>query len=696
MNQSFTDTFQDNRSSGRTIGTKSPQGVLRQGIDREKAIAIDHDTLRFKPLIKPGWCRQAIAYGEYQRTNGLAISVLLLNGHNTSEAGAMEWLYQRISRWLKGSETESIGRRILAWLGSRHKEDIGRRLLGWLRIVAEVNKFFPVPDIKDNLAVGWFSGAVPQEPTKVGNSFVVRATGAENGELLARVGSHLLSVFRGLQNVPVYYIVVVRAQGAAYYAASLPKVYGLPAYPQLRPVAIDPVNCEPILYAGIHQSVLGQIGFRADTRVYGVKVDKISELNTWYGTAQAADSLTGAGNLSGIPAEVGGSWQILAGSFERSVTGLIAKEPDSMAILDPQASSGLLHLAIAIGQTVEDVGIIWRFQDRDNYWCCWLNNTRLCLELTEAGQKQEILISTKDYLVPNSLTYVQILDDGQELKLYLNGQLIGDGESEGIQFDERLAQATGVGIAISRVSPELYLRNFEAHPRTVTLPSLDLGSPWWCQGNTILIKDDFQAWQGDLSGKTTLIGDKIWQKTIGKGAIEIRQSGIAQVKANIQNPNPGRTAYTIAWDNHHFADVQVTILPPGKKRGQGEKGRAGLILWQDEDHYIIINTWLDDFYEGESISCFFRIAGFEEIFDAVWSNIGKAITFGEPYNLRVVFDGNNYIVRVNEQTVLYRALTDIYPWATALSINRLGVVANWEWGNDTGSGFSNFIVRQVD
>ena len=130
------------------------------------------------------------------------------------------------------------------------------------------------------------------------------------------------------------------------------------------------------------------------------------------------------------------------------------------------------------------------------------------------------------------------------------------------------------------------------------------------------------------------------------------------------------------WDNPSFADVSVTIIPPGKERGQGEKGRGGLIFWQDKDNYIIINTWLDDFYEGESISCFFRIAGFEEIYDAVWSNIGAAIAFGQPYTLRVVFDGNNYTVRVNEQTVLYRALTDVYPWATALSINRLGIVAN--------------------
>ena len=615
----------------------------------------------------------------------------MLNGHNTSQAETIEWLYKRIPRWLKGSETESVLQRVLAWLGSRQKQGTVKRLLGWLRIAAEVTKFFPLPKIDDNLAVGWFADAVPNNPTEAGNGFVVRATGAENGELLARVGTNLLSVFRGLQNVPICYIVILREQGAAYYAASLPQVYGLPAYPQLRPVAIDAINSDSTLYAGIYQSILGQIGFRADTRVYEIKVETVPELAIWYSTAHAAASLKGQGNLENITADIGGVWQVISGGFEYSEKGLFATKNNSLAILNPPAASGLLHLAMIMGDVPADTGIIWRFQDKDNYWCCRLNNKRVCLELIKAGQIETIFVGSEDFLVLNSVTYLQILDDGRELGIYLNGKLLGDR----VFSDKRLASATGVGIAIYNLTSDLYLRNFEAHPRTVTIPELDLGSPWWREGTSILIQDDFQAWQGDLVGKTTSLGNKVWQKTIGKGAIEISQSGIAKVKADVENPNPGRTAYTIAGDNPGFADVEVTITPPGKERGQGEKGRGGLIFWQDKDNYIIINTWLDDFYDGESISCFFCIDGFEEIYDAVWSNIGQTITFGQPYTLRVVFDGNNYIVRVNNQTVLYRALTDVYPWATALNISRLGIVANWEWGDDTGSGFSNFIMRKA-
>ncbi len=682
----LTDTFTKDRPSGKTIGTKTNSGVVRKGVDRERAIAIDNQALRFKPLIQPGWGRQGIAYGKYQRQSGLAMAVLLLNGHNTSQAETMEWLYKRIPRWILGSETESAPKRVMAWLGSKQKRGTIRRLLGWVRIAAEVTKFFPLSEIDDNLAVGWYADAVPENPTETGNGFVVRATGAENGELLAKVGTNLLSIFSGLQNVPVCYVVILREQGAAYYAASLPQVYGLPAYPQLRPVAIDATNSQATVYAGIHQSVLGQIGFRADTRVSGVKVETISELATWYGTAHVADSFEGKENLTTNSAEVGGDWQVRSGSFHRSEKGLVAHPGNSLAIIDPQNTSGLIHLAIALGNTPPDLGIIWRFQDPDNYWCCRLDGDRVYLQLVEAGQTSEIF-SCQYLLLLNSTTYLQILDDGR-FKIHLNGKIISDGFTY-----KQLATATGIGIAVFKANPDIYLHNLEAHPRTVTIPSLELNTPWWREGTDTVIQDDFKDGQGDLAGKSTSQGDRIWQKTIGKGVFKI-QSGRVKVDADVKNPNPGRTAYTVPWDNPDLADLSVTILPPGKERGQGEKGRGGLISWQDKDNYIIINTWLDDFYEGESISCFFRIAGFEEIYDAVWSNIGAAIAFGQPYTLRVVFDGNNYTVRVNEQTVLYRALTDVYPWASNLKINRVGIVANWEWGDDTGSGFSNFVVKK--
>ncbi|WP_052055205.1 hypothetical protein [Myxosarcina sp. GI1] len=688
MNDLLTDSYADDRPAGKTIGTKSEDGNLRRGVDVEKIIAIDNGALRFQPLVKPGWGRQGIAYGAYPRANGLACAVLLLNGHNTSQAETIEWFYKRLDRWIRGSETESVLRRFVSWFNSRHKQGTVRRILGWIRMAAEVTKFFPLPKIDDNLAVGWFAEEVPNNPLVTGNGFIVRATGAENGELMVRVGNNLLSVFRGLQNVPVYYVVILREQGAAYYAASVPHVFGLPPYPNLRLVAIDPFNYEANLYAGIQQSVLGQIGFRSNTRIYGIKVRQIPELGNWYGTAQAADKLIGRGKLGLSPAEVGGNWQIVDGSFELTQQGAIATGNNNLALLSPSQPSGLIHLLVETSDNrASGFSIVWRFKDINNYWC--FSGDRNCyqLQLIENGKITQV--SSFDLDCQANRTYsLQILDTGDRFSIYLDGNKLGDRTFE----DTRLQTANKLGIKTDLES-QVYFRYLEAHPRSIPLPeAIDLGFPWWREGNEIIIKDDFSG-KGDLAGTITTAGNKIWRKEIGRGAIALDGDNTARVVAEIEHPNPERTAYTVAWDVPDFADVAVEIIPPGTERGKGDKGRGGLIFWQDKDNYIIINTWLDDFYEGESISCFFRIDGFEEVYDAVWSNIGTTIGFGRAYTLRVVFDGNNYSVRVNNQTVLYRALTDIYSDLNPLAIQRVGIVANWEWGNDTGSKFRNFIAQ---
>ena len=149
----------------------------------------------------------------------------------------------------------------------------------------------------------------------------------------------------------------------------------------------------------------------------------------------------------------------------------------------------------------------------------------------------------------------------------------------------------------------------------------------------------------------------------------------------------------IGWDNPDFADVQVNITPAGTARGQNEHGLCGLILWQDENNYITINIWRGDSYGGASISCFFHIDGFEDLYDAIWSNVGNRVTHGVPVDMRISFDGMRYMVFLNEEPVLYRALTDVYPDCRPFTINRVGLLANWEWGNDTGSIFRNFVGR---
>jgi hypothetical protein len=59
----------------------------------------------------------------------------------------------------------------------------------------------------------------------------------------------------------------------------------------------------------------------------------------------------------------------------------------------------------------------------------------------------------------------------------------------------------------------------------------------------------------------------------------------------------------------------------------------------------------------------------------------------------MVFDGEQYMVFVNEEPVLYRALRDVYPHYQRFTIKQVGLMANWEWGNDTGSTFRNFVGK---
>jgi hypothetical protein len=149
----------------------------------------------------------------------------------------------------------------------------------------------------------------------------------------------------------------------------------------------------------------------------------------------------------------------------------------------------------------------------------------------------------------------------------------------------------------------------------------------------------------------------------------------------------------VPWQHPGFADLEVTITPPGTGRGQGEHGLCGFIFWQDRDNYITVNIWVSDKYDGASISCFFQVDGFEDLYDAIWTNVGSRVTFGVPMRLRMAFDGTQYLVFVDDEPVLYRALKDVYAHYRPFSINRVGLLANWEWGRDTGSVFNDFVGR---
>ena len=114
--KTFSDRFADPVPAGRVIGTQVCDGVVRRGVDKEGTLGIDNGALRIRPLVKPRWGRSGIAYGPYPRRNGLAFATFLVNGHNTSQTGALlEGMVARLRQWAKGTLTESPWTRTVSY-----------------------------------------------------------------------------------------------------------------------------------------------------------------------------------------------------------------------------------------------------------------------------------------------------------------------------------------------------------------------------------------------------------------------------------------------------------------------------------------------------------------------------------------------------------------------------------------------------
>jgi hypothetical protein len=684
----FIDRFDKDVAIGRAIGSHADGEVLRRGVDREKVIGIDHGALRIEPLVKPGWCRSGISYGPFRRETGLTFHTLILNGHNISRTEPIaDGFRMRMWRWAVGPEVDRVRHRVRQWLAGGRRRHMWRRLRQWLR---SGSGLFYWPWLEENLAVGWFPDETPDQPLRQGCGLAVHAIVPEGGELWAHVGDHSAPTVRGLQNLPFYYTVVLRDRGAAYYASSPTTAPGVGTFPRLRLLAIDAFNTDETLYAGIHQSVLGEIGFRADTRVYGAQIVKIPEMGAWYGSAHGADALTGRGPLAQTAAEVGGTWRTCEGGFARTGRGAVGQAESNLALLAPASPSGLVHMLVDCGRgPVEGVAVIWRAADEQNFWCFEVASQYGQLAIVESGRWSRHARVDGRLLLPGTANSLQVYDDGEAIRIYVNGAL-----AYGTSLrDERLQSAAGVGIRIAKPGGNVAIRSFEAHPREITIPDLEeLGRPSFALGDEIVVADEFDGPPGDLAGHSTSVGGPCWERLIGRGMIDLTGDNSARVKASADQPCPGRTAYAIDWPDPSFADLQVTVTPAGQRKGMGEKGRAGLIFWQDPENYLILSAFVED-WPAMSIAAFFRISGFEELFDAVWSNVGSRMHWGEPHDFRAVFDGHEFAAYINGEPVLYRALTDVYPDCEGFAINRVGIVANWEWGCDTGSSFRNFIGR---
>jgi hypothetical protein len=217
---------------------------------------------------------------------------------------------------------------------------------------------------------------------------------------------------------------------------------------------------------------------------------------------------------------------------------------------------------------------------------------------------------------------------------------------------------------------------------------------------TIEVDERFRGPAPDLAGHA--VGALRWRHVAGERQIrltgECAETGEAEPApagrlARLLRPSGQRTAYVVDW-SAPAGSIATEITPPGIRRGDGEAGRAGLVLYQDPANYLIVNDWLDDAYGGASVSAFRRIRGYEEVYDAVWTNVGDRITWGRRHELALAFDAAGFTAYLDGTAVLDRDYRDVYPAGSPLRVTAVGICTNWEFGDDTGSRFHSFTARR--
>lgn len=646
------DRFDEPVRPGRVVGSRTSDGVVRLGLDPTRAMGIDHGALRIQSLRRSGWGTATLAYGERDLRGRIAFGAWLLNGHNTAQAEPLgEPLSTRFKRWMRGNEVEPWPVHVLRWLVHGRRRWTLLRFAHWVR-VDRASRRGTLQLLDESLAVG-FVGRLDGDPIGGGSSFVMHATGHDNGELWAVSAGRVLPVLAGVRNVPLYLVVASDGEDAVFYAASVDGVRGLPELPCVRPLAVLPRGDLEQAHPAVLQSVSGQIGFAADTRVWELLV---AEVPAW---------LDGAGGpMFRVDEPSAGSWEV------------------------PQGV-GLVQMRL---RQHGDVALWLRGgSEPGSGWC--LARRRSCWSLTrhDASGSDTVLSSFVMPEVTDTDTHdVQIRDDGQRLGISIDGTLpVGwiDDAREGEQARVHLEAEPGV------------VHRLLGYPRTAPLPGalrpvryparpgrVDPGT-----GPVLVdcLVDEFRT-VGDLE-----LPDREglpWRRTTGAGRIIATDDG-ARVDATAECPLPGRVVYTVPSPDPALVEIEIDVKPPGTERGQSERGRAGVVFEQADGDALIVATWLDDVYGGASISSFFRLDGFEDLYDAIWSNVGSGVVWGRPYRLRVCFDGSTYDAYLDDELVIHRNLRDVHPHQRRLRIDRVGLVANWEWGTDTGSVFRRFVAR---
>lgn len=620
---------------GAVPGSLADSGQLRGGVDAQSTLSCA-GALRIRPLVRPGWDRSGIGYGPFDPADGMALSILVHHGHPASEAED-PWppLHQYVAQWWRGTQVDPPLERLRTTWSLPTRERLARRVAAW-------RGHRNAPPTDGNFLVGWAESTAHTGGRAQG--LVVRSSGADNAQLcLATPGRPV--VVDDFPNLPLQVVAAQVPGGTLVLAATLAGAERLPELGRLRPLGFiaGPTGS----WAVLQQAVLGQVGWSVDSVVPAVD---IASTTTHFHPQQ--DPMTRTVRFG---------TDVLTAASPSEVPGLVVLESGDV-----------------VGVRIRDDGDGWlvRRQAGTVRLERWFDGA--AVEVWEAAAAS----------TPGTL---QILDDGVELRV-----LAGDALVIGPVLHR--ANAGHATIAAATTAAGAALR---AWPRSLPCPgSLATPAPPVPRADRTVIDERFGANGSaeDLDGMATSNG-AMWTRTIGTQAFAVTPAGLVVPPvtggrrggklAALRRGSGVRTAYTVPWQ-HPSASLTAEIVPPGSDRHQGQGSRAGVIFAEDDGNALLVNLWLDDDYDGTSISSFFRLNGHEEVFDAVWVNVGRRVTWGRPTELTVACDGDTYLVSVDGRPVLHRAITTVYPKAKPLTLQRVGIVANWEFGQDTGSVIRHF------
>ncbi len=645
----FLDSFEGRVAPGRVIGSPADPGLgpaarsaVRMGADVEGVISVRNRALRFAPLVEPGWGRCGYSTEPLLLVPGTVARVGVMNAHPSSETLPLEPLRTRLSVWVRGSGTDPLPRRIAGLVSGRRRETHRRRLRRWFRHHHDGHRRFPA---SINQLVGFFDASTIDGPRSAIAAIATRPLGPRNGGFSLAVGALDLrqQLVDGLANAPHELVFVVRDDTVLLAASGLGGS-GLAAAPDATPLGVVHRTLSGPVSLGVHQSVVSQHGFSIDT-----VVDRFELRHEARWADRFAGSSAGAVDVEGRR------------TFEL-----------------PQAA-GLIDLCVDVVDDRE-VSMTWPGK-AGGVRTLVVGTTRV--RLTVDGRAVE------RPLAPASSRHLSVNELEGRLRIHVDGQTLIDVAVDAPGPGSLVVETTSSGRDAAPDTDALpsVVRRLEIFGREIDLGTV-VGRSWPSIGGEPEIFDDFTGPDSpDLEHRG---GPIPWARVLGSTPIGTRDG-----RATIRGPLTERTVYLTPWSDPRGADVEVLIEPPEAIPGVLPRCRGGLVAGTGPDDLIIVNGWIDQSYGGGSISSFVRLGGREEVFDAVWANVGSALAWDRPFRLRLITDGMRYRVLLDGRTVLARSLLDIYPWAEPLALRQVGIVANWEWGLDTGSRFRDFTGRRL-